>query len=72
VLTILSYVIRTAIIFVILYFIARSGKWASVLFWLMGFVVTRIILAGLSKGNYLDKKKFSFEKARRREGESKK
>jgi len=69
VLTILSYVIRTAIIFVILYFIARSGKWASILFWLMGFIVTRIVLASLLKGNYLDKKKFSSDKVRQKEGE---
>jgi F0F1-type ATP synthase assembly protein I len=56
VVTLLSYVIRTGIIFLFLYYIARTGQWASILFWLMGFILTRIALSNLLKREYFGKK----------------
>ena len=43
--TLLSYILRTAAVFLIIFFIARSERWSTLLIWLMGFVLTRILLS---------------------------
>ena len=58
VITLFSYIFRTGIVFLLLFYIARSGQWISLLLWLMGFIITRVVLSSLLKKDYLhmDKK----------------
>ena len=58
VITLFSYIFRTGIVFLLLFYIARSGQWISLLLWLMGFIITRVVLSSLLKKDHLhmDKK----------------
>lgn len=51
--TLTSYIFRTAVIFIVLFYIARSGQWIPILFWLAGFIIARIILSRLLGSNHL-------------------
>ena len=42
---ILSFFIRTAAMFFILLYVVYFGKWMSVLFWLTGLILARIIIS---------------------------
>ena len=53
--TLSSYILRTAAVFLIIFFIARSESWSSLLIWLMGFVLTRVLLSRFLRADILDK-----------------
>ncbi len=53
--TLVSYIFRTAIIFLLLFYIARSGEWVYILAWLAGFIIARIILSRLLGRNGSEK-----------------
>jgi len=55
--TLLSYILRVAVSFFILLYIARFGEWTYILYWLAGFILARIILSRLLGDNYLKKNK---------------
>ncbi|MDD3657158.1 MAG: ATP synthase subunit I [Atribacterota bacterium] len=57
VITLLSYILRVAVSFFILLYIARFGEWTYVLYWLAGFILARIILSRLLGDSYLKKDK---------------
>ena len=40
-----SYIIRIVIAFSILVYIARLGQWICILYWLVGFIIVRILLS---------------------------
>ncbi len=43
--TIFSYILRVAVSFFILLYIARLGQWFYLLYWLAGFIISRIVLS---------------------------
>jgi len=45
VLTLGSYILRIAAVFLVLIYIARQGDWGNVLILLVGFIVSRIFLS---------------------------
>jgi len=47
-----SYILRVAVSFLILLYIARFGEWTYILYWLGGFILARIILQRLLSDNY--------------------
>ena len=55
--TLFSYILRVAVSFFILLYIARFGEWTYILYWLAGFILARIILSRLLGDNYPKKDK---------------
>lgn len=45
VLTLGSFILRTAAVFLVLIYIARQGEWGNILILLVGFIVSRIFLS---------------------------
>lgn len=45
VLTLGSFVLRTAAVFLVLIYIARQGEWGDILILLAGFIISRIFLS---------------------------
>ena len=45
--TLVSYILRIATVFIILFYIARLEQWFLLLFWLAGFILARIFLSRL-------------------------
>ena len=45
VLTLGSFILRTATVFLVLIYIARQGDWGNVLILLVGFIIARIFLS---------------------------
>lgn len=69
ILTLLSYVVRTAIVFLIILFIVRLGQWASILVWLVGFVLSRIILSRSLKVDHLENNSTVLQGPKKKSGE---
>ncbi|MEA1940458.1 MAG: ATP synthase subunit I [Candidatus Caldatribacteriota bacterium] len=44
-LTLGSFILRTAVIFLVLIFVARKGEWVNILILLAGFIIGRIFLS---------------------------
>jgi hypothetical protein len=55
--TLFSYILRVAVSFFILLYIARFGEWTYILYWLAGFILARIILSRWLGDNYPKKDK---------------
>jgi len=55
--TLFSYILRVAVTFFILLYIARFGEWTYILYWLGGFILARIILQRSLGDNYPKKDK---------------
>ena len=55
--TLFSYILRVAVSFYILLYIARLGEWTYILYWLAGFILTRIVLSRLLGDNQPKKDK---------------
>lgn len=53
--TLLSYILRIAISFLILLYIARFGQWSYIIYWLIGFIMVRFLLSRLI-GSHFPKK----------------
>jgi len=49
--TLLSYILRVAVSFFILLYIARFGEWTYIIYWLAGFILARTILSRLLGDN---------------------
>lgn len=50
-----SYIIRIVIAFSILVYIARLGQWIYILYWLVGFIIARILLSRILGKNNTEK-----------------
>ena len=55
--TLFSYILRVTVSFFILLYIARYGEWTYILYWLVGFILARIVLQRLLADNYPKKDK---------------